>query len=770
MTAKKERFVEIRHDGLTQNFLNSAILYSLFPPHLMKKATIICFVLAIMVAARAQVPEFKWVQEFGSIEFVYAINIVADDNGNLYTLGFFSGKHDFDPGAGVFELESKGNFDAYVMKTDAGGNFVWAKSIGGPGGEVAFSIDVDVNGNVYISGSFEQNADFDSGPGTYTLTAKTVRDMFICKLDPSGNLMWAVAIPGLAVDGANFLATDDFGNVYMSGNFTGSVDFDPGPGSFVQATAGIAFTDIFILKLDADGNFIWAKHLPTNNSSFVFAVAVDGSGNVYTSGDFAGTVDFDPAPGEYLLTSEGENDGFILKIDADGNFQWAVSFGGTKMDDATAITIDDFGNVYTTGGFTGTVDFDPGPGIQMLNSADATPVSYIMKLDPSGHFIWAKKIGNALSRVMDIFVNDAGDVYATGFFRETFDFDPGSSSDDLTANETDMFVAKFSTDGVFEWSQQVTGPGLDYGLGLTVDKYGNIFTTGIFHGTADFDPGAGLYEVTSEGEGDVYILKTGICAKKPASSITETRCNDFTLNDRTYTASGIFKQTIINAEGCDSTITLNLTITGQINTNVVKSICQGESYAGYITSGSYADSYVSVNGCDSIRTLTLTVVNKPSPFLGDDILLCKGDSISLHPGQFESYTWQDGSNAERMIVSEAGVYKVTVQNSCGSSSDEIIVKSGPCGIYFPTAFTPNNDGVNDKFRTAAGRNFFSSYHLVIYNRWGQKVFETNDPLLGWDGRVNGIMQTEATFVWACTYVQSANGLKDSKRGTVTLLK
>jgi hypothetical protein len=117
------------------------------------------------------------------------------------------------------------------------------------------------------------------------------------------------------------------------------------------------------------------------------------------------------------MTSEGENDGYILKLDANGNFQWAVSFGGAKMDDATSITVDDFGNVYATGGFTGTVDFDPGPGILMLNNADATPVSFIMKLNPSGNIIWAKKIGNTNSRVMDIFVNDAGDVYATGFFQ-----------------------------------------------------------------------------------------------------------------------------------------------------------------------------------------------------------------------------------------------------------------------------------------------------------------------------------------------------------------
>jgi hypothetical protein len=101
----------------------------------MKKAALICFVLSNMITARAQVPEFKWVTEFGSIEFVYAINIVADANGNLYTLGFFRGNMIFDPGTAVFELESKGNFDAYVMKTEWRRQFVWVKSIGGPGGE-----------------------------------------------------------------------------------------------------------------------------------------------------------------------------------------------------------------------------------------------------------------------------------------------------------------------------------------------------------------------------------------------------------------------------------------------------------------------------------------------------------------------------------------------------------------------------------------------------------------------------------------------------------
>jgi gliding motility-associated-like protein len=256
----------------------------------------------------------------------------------------------------------------------------------------------------------------------------------------------------------------------------------------------------------------------------------------------------------------------------------------------------------------------------------------------------------------------------------------------------------------------------------------------------------------------------------PVYSISLTSCCEFTLNDYTYTISGTYKQTIINEEGCDSTITLNLTIRGNIATNIAKSICQGESFEGYYQAGTYTDTYTSSNGCDSIRTLTLTLVNKPSPNLGDDLLLCKGDSISLYPGQFDSYTWQNGSQQDRLLVKEAGMYSVTVKGACGVASDAIIIKAGPCGVFFPSAFTPNNDGVNDSFITPARNDFFSFYHLVIYNRWGQKIFESKDPSKGWDGKVNGVMQTADTFVWACTFTIKDNGVKDSKNGTVTLLR
>jgi gliding motility-associated-like protein len=732
----------------------------------MRKAAIICCVLATMMASYAQNPQFKWVTGFGSQGAVIAMKIITDANGNLYTLGFFTGTHDFDPGAGVYDLTSNGATDIFLIKSDPGGNFQWAKSWGASQDDYGITIFQDVNGNIYISGNFHQSIDLDPGSGSDNRAAQSYQDMFICKLDASGNFVWGVTIPGTPIESGNFLATDGLGNVYMSGNFEGMVDFDPGYGTATLTADGV---DVFIVKLDASGNFQWVKQINSPLFDYVYDIAVDNAGNVFTTGSFQNTIDFDPGAGTHLVTSKGSRDAYILKLDANGNFQWVVQIGSTGLDDAINLEVDNLGNVYSSGYFSGTADFDPGAGVINLTS-DGSYYSFIMKLDASGNLVWAIKLGGNLSTISDLEINNSGDVFITGTFAGTIDFDPAKATDDLSAVNEDMYVAKFSTDGVFEWSGKVTGPGLNYGHGLAVDEYDNVFITGVFSGTADFDPGAGVHELTSPGLSDSYILKIGVCAFTTASSIIETTCKSFTLNDKIYTTSGTYIQTMLNAAGCDSTITLNLTVTGTISTTIAKSICEGESFEGYTSAGSYTDSYTTLNGCDSIRTLSLSVVNKPSPSLGEDMLLCKGDSISLYPGSFDAYTWQDGSRLDRLLVKDAGMYSVMVETACGVASDQIIVRYGPCGVYFPSAFSPNRDGLNDEFRTITNTDFFSSYHLIIFNRWGQKIFESKDPSRGWDGKVNGTLQAAETFVWACNFTVRDKGVKDSKHGTVTLVR
>jgi len=221
-----------------------------------------------------------------------------------------------------------------------------------------------------------------------------------------------------------------------------------------------------------------------------------------------------------------------------------------------------------------------------------------------------------------------------------------------------------------------------------------------------------------------------------AFTVNVVSCNSYIWNGQTITRGGAYIDTLIAANGCDSIVTLQLTINPKSFSSFAQSICDGQTYDGYSSSGIYIDTLVGANGCDSIRTLQLTVLPKPVPYLGTDTALCTGKTIQLYPGQFITYTWQDGSAQNHFTVTQPGLYSVVVSNSCGCGSDEIIIKEGICDIYFPSAFTPNNDGKNDLFKILGAQNL-KDYHLAVYNRFGQKVFETNDYTKGWTGDVKG---------------------------------
>ena len=231
----------------------------------------------------------------------------------------------------------------------------------------------------------------------------------------------------------------------------------------------------------------------------------------------------------------------------------------------------------------------------------------------------------------------------------------------------------------------------------------------------------------------------------------------------------MYTDTLVTANGCDSIITLQLVITPAIVTTINHSICAGQSFEGHTVNGVYTDTLTAGNGCDSIVTLHLAVLAGPSPDLGADRSLCAGDSLLLDPGAFTTYTWQDGSTQNRVTVKNPGLYSVAVTGQCGSGRDEIIITEGICDIYFPKAFTPNNDGLNDWFKILGPLNM-TEYHLTIYNRWGQKVFETFDYSKGWNGSFNGQLQPMQTFVWYCEFRKQGHTGRVTMTGPVTLVR
>ena len=218
-------------------------------------------------------------------------------------------------------------------------DWLWAKSIGGTLGNYsqAQSMALDDSGNVYTTGTFRGTIDFDPGPGVFNLTSigGGYNDMFISKLDSSGNFVWVKQIAGSESSTEGYsIALDASGNIYTTGSFNGTVDFNPGVETFNLTSTGgrYGWSEIFVSKLSSSGNFVWAKAMGGTEDAYGTAIAIDGSGNIYTIGNFSDTCDFDPGVGAYNLISKGYTDIFITKLDSSGNLFWAKTIGGTLYD------------------------------------------------------------------------------------------------------------------------------------------------------------------------------------------------------------------------------------------------------------------------------------------------------------------------------------------------------------------------------------------------------------------------------------------------------
>ncbi len=190
-------------------------------------------------------------------------------------------------------------------------NVDWVRSFGNTGNEYGRSVTTDGIGNVYTTGTFTGTVDFDPGASVHNLVSTGADDIFIVKLNVTGNFLWAKSFGNTGFsDRSNCIKVDSQGNVYVTGWFTGTVDFNPGPATFtLSALTGY---DAFILKLDASGNFLWAANFGAHSIQINGpSLAISQAGDLYLVGYFGATVDFDPGPGTFSLTSAGVYDVFI---------------------------------------------------------------------------------------------------------------------------------------------------------------------------------------------------------------------------------------------------------------------------------------------------------------------------------------------------------------------------------------------------------------------------------------------------------------------------
>lgn len=465
---------------------------------------------ALPVVALSLSPAYgQWAFGIGNTSAESPNGVAVDGSGNVYITGIFQGTVDFDPSGGTTNLASAGNNDVFIAKYNSSGALVWADRIGTTTDEFSFGIALDASSNVHVVGYFSGTVDFDPGAGTSNLTSNGGTDIFFAKYNSSGGLVWAKNVGGTSNEVGRAIGLDGSGNVFITGEFRSTADFDPGAGTQNLTSAGLA--DVFVAEYTSAGVYVLALSMGGTSNDIGYGIGVDGVGLITVTGRFQGTADFDPSVSTTNLVSAGGYDIFLAQYDNTGAIQWAYGSGQTTDDYAFGLAVDNGGgDMYVTGKFEGTVDFNPLAGVTNLTS-NGVEDAFFAKYDASGTLLWAKNVaGSGADFANAITFDGSGNVYVAGSFQTTLndaDFDPGAGTAIL--NGYGMFFAKYTSTGAYVWAKAVTaiaGSG-NTAKGIAVDGSGNVYVTGVFIETADFDPGTGTTTVTNNSSNDIFLAK-----------------------------------------------------------------------------------------------------------------------------------------------------------------------------------------------------------------------------------------------------------------------
>jgi len=688
-----------------------------------------------LTPARAQAVNFSWARQIDNPNS-YAMymnvmlnryhSVTVDSMGNVYTAGQFYGTVDFDPGPGTVNLSSGTTIGSsvYITKISPAGNLVWARCLRTTTGygAAATAITVDTKGNVYIGGRLNDTTtiDYDPGPGVQTGSTTDNNSLFAVKLDDAGNLLWAKQFDGTTgsvsigvFNHIKSIVVDADQNVYFAGQFNGGVDLDPGPGTAIYTLANPCTNcmNIYVAKLGPSGNFLWGGEMICDSECGLEGLAVDAQANIYLIGNFWGTIDLDPGPGADYNVG-GSAAGYIVKLNTAGVYQWGYALQGTGRIWCQALATDITGNVLITGGFNGTLDFDPAPGPgHVYNVTSFNPMSssgipyygtldgYVLKLNPDGHFVWVRHFGGVINstyinglpdngRGHSIATDRTGAVYTMGTFIDTADFDPGTSTANLTAmaGYSDLYLQKLNAAGDFEWVKKVSNQymaAVSYDaicLNINADGRGNVYASGPFKNTVDFDPGAGVYNLTAQSPSSNFVLKLATTCPIASSITKDSSCTPYVFGDTTYTASGSYSQHYTGSTGCDSVAILHLKIKGDTihlaDTGCLQFMLNAETYTA---SGTYTQTYTNSAGCDSVLVLSL-VITKP-----DTAVLQSGRTLNAQQTDADGYRWincddnspMPGATTAQFSPVEDGTYALVVTvDGCSDTSACYQVGSG----------------------------------------------------------------------------------------------
>jgi gliding motility-associated-like protein len=553
----------------------------------------------------------------------------------------------------------------------------WLISGGGTRSDKATTVVVDDNGYSYVTGYYNEQADF--GSINIPFSNPSSKEVFVAKIDPAGNYVWVKTGENYFDDRGLGMCLDPSGNIYITGTCWGGITFGG-----ITAYSPSSYTDqIYVIKLDTDGNTIWIKNAGNDAPGYPYNddhgqdLISDSDGNIYLTGFISNNSDT-PFPAVFDAISvplvAHDSLAFVAKLANDGTWLWVRTFDGIYGYRDNAIAVDDQNNVYVSGGFVGMKTF----GSSTITSVGEQDI-FVVKYDPQGNFVFVQQAGGALNDRADgiVYGND-NSLYLTGEFRDHCAFGLDTVNNNGGPNGKDIFVAKMTKTGVWKWAKKAgSNGGDDRGTGICINNQGNVFVSGQISGLAKF---GGDIELDTQGDS----IQAFVAAIDTLGKWRWAIQGGGLLIDRAADVA------------CDA------------DCNVY--------FTGYYDNAMTFESF------------SVTAVGGKEIFSGKIADACFGYAPPIVPGD---------------------------------PTDEEL-----CELIEPNAFTPNGDQINDLLVFSTNCNMEGT--VLIFNRWGEIVYESSDLMEGWDGTTpNGQRVQEGTYFYHIE-VRSKLGSKEVKSGFVTV--
>jgi gliding motility-associated-like protein len=723
-------------------------------------------------------PQLYWYTFYGGNNVDDCFSTDTDEDGNIFVTGGTTSDNFplLDPGGTAYfsddysTLPFAVDLNVFLLKFSASGNLLWATYYGGFGEESAYSVETDMNGNVFLTG-WTKSQDFpvqNAGGGSYNQPTfgGGFMDAFILKFQNNGTRLWASYYGGSGQDQGYGLSTDLQGNLWITGK-TDSPNFPiQNTGTFFQGSHA-GESDAFILKFDNLGVRQWATYYGGTGSDEGHSISNDAVGNAFVSGEtFSDNFSTQNNGGYFQSNYGGAGDAFVLKFADNGSRLWSTYYGGLGYDTGISICNDSQGNLFVLGSSEST-DFplqNSGTFFQGTFNGGFSD-AFFLKFDTNGARLWATLMGGVESENFGTFDNLEVDKCDHVYFAFIHFTSPMTGAEASIPNNSfpyftntinaPFFIAsatcssepilgRLSNNGDLQWCSYMGGSGAEKRTCIDIDQSNSIvFCTNT--GSDWYCPFLpSTYPLTDPGSGAYFdtTLQTG-------GDFAELIISKLQIPQLQTNTNSILP---ITCTTCDGSISINVTsgngtYTYDWSNGVIQSnVSDTSSSINNLCPGNYSVIVSNVNYCNLTDTITIILgAQSGGPTIDatpDISTITEGNSVQLIATGAVSYTWNPSSSLTCFDCpnpiaqpSQNTIYIVTGTDTDGcTGSDTVVVnvlQLPQPNFEFPNVITPNSDGTNDIFEI---ENLPENTEVLIINRWGIVVFSSDNYQNNWDGK------------------------------------